>query len=135
DQQGRHGLGRCSGGVTGGLLVRLAALRGARVISTAGPSRAERVRALGASEVVDNDPGWPEQVRRLGVAAAVNAAPAGAASTIRAVGEGGRVATITSDPPQGERGIEVTSVIVRPDAYQLSKLVMRGSLPAARSFI
>ena len=92
------------------------------MISTAGPSRAERVRALGASEVVDNDPGWPEQVRRLGVAAAVNAAPAGAASTIRAVGEGGRVATITSDPPQGERGIEVTSVIVRPDAYQLSKL-------------
>jgi hypothetical protein len=42
-----------SGGVTGGLLVQLAALMGARVIATAGPSSAARVRAPGASEVVD----------------------------------------------------------------------------------
>ena len=60
-----------SGGVTGGLLVQMANVRGARVIATAGPSSPSWVRALAASEVVDyNDPGWPEQDRRLGVAAA-----------------------------------------------------------------
>src|SRR5437870_13353577 len=39
------------GGVTGGLLVQLAAARGARVIATASARKAERTRAYGASEV------------------------------------------------------------------------------------
>src|SRR5262245_5431177 len=41
------------GGVTGGLLVQLAAARGARVIATASANKAERIRGYGASEVVD----------------------------------------------------------------------------------
>jgi NADPH:quinone reductase-like Zn-dependent oxidoreductase len=52
----------------------------------------------------------------------VNAAPAGAADAIRAVSDGGRLATITSDPPLQERGIAVSSVYVRPDGGQLSEL-------------
>ena len=39
--------------------------------------------------------------------------------TMRAVRDGGRCATITSDPPRAERGIEVRSIYVRPDAEQL----------------
>src|SRR6266566_8977165 len=69
-----------AGGVTGGLLVALAALRGAEVIATAGPASQQRVAALGARHIIDyHDQGWPEQVRELtggrGVAAAANAAP------------------------------------------------------------
>jgi NADPH:quinone reductase-like Zn-dependent oxidoreductase len=69
-----------AGGVTGGLLVALGALRGAQVIATAGPASQQRVSALGARQVIDyDDQEWPEQVRaitgRHGVAAAVNAAP------------------------------------------------------------
>jgi NADPH:quinone reductase-like Zn-dependent oxidoreductase len=114
-------------GVTGGLLVALGALRGAQVIATAGPSNRERVSALGARHVVDyHDQDWPEQVRALtgrrGVAAAANAAPGGAASALRAVADGGRLATITSDPPGGQRGIAVSSVYVRPDSGQLREL-------------
>src|SRR5262249_29464212 len=42
-----------AGGVTGGLLVQLAAARGARVIATASAKKADRIRGYGASEVLD----------------------------------------------------------------------------------
>lgn len=116
-----------AGGVTGGLLVALAMLRGAEVIATAGPSSQQRVSTLGARQVIDyHDQGWPDQVRavtgRRGVAAAANAAPGGAASAIRAVADGGRLATITSDAPSQQRGITVSSIYVRADGNQLRKL-------------
>lgn len=114
-------------GVTGGLLVALGALRGAEVIATAGPMSRQRVSALGARHVLDyHDHDWPEQVRAItgghGVAAAANAARGDAATAIRAVADGGRLATITSDPPVEERGITVSSVFVRPDGRQLRRL-------------
>jgi NADPH:quinone reductase-like Zn-dependent oxidoreductase len=125
-----------AGGVTGGLLVQLAALRGAHVIATAGPGSIERVRALGAHEVLDyNDAGWPARVRELtggaGVDAAANAARGGAADAIGAVADGGRLATITGAPPEEARGIAISDVYVRPDAPQLealAKLLGEGRL-------
>jgi NADPH:quinone reductase-like Zn-dependent oxidoreductase len=116
-----------AGGVTGGLLVQLGALRGAEILATAGPRSHERVTALGARQAFDyHDEHWPERVlaitERSGVSAAVNAAPGGAADAIRAVADGGRLATITSDPPGEERGITVSSVYVRPDGHQLRRL-------------
>jgi len=126
-----------AGGVTGGLLVALAVLRGAQVIATAGPSSQQRVTALGARHVVDyHDHDWPEQVRALtanrGVAVAASAVPGGAARAIEAVADGGRLATITSDPPGQRRGITVASVYIRPDGKQLRELATRfadGQLP------
>src|SRR3989442_580430 len=47
-----------AGGVTGGLLVRLSAARGARVIATASARKAERIRGYGASEVVHYHGDW-----------------------------------------------------------------------------
>jgi NADPH:quinone reductase-like Zn-dependent oxidoreductase len=119
-----------AGGVTGGLLVALGALRGAQVIATAGPASQQRVSALGACQVIDyHDQEWPEQVRAItggpGVAAAVNAAEGGAASAIRAVADGGRLATITQDPPSQQRGITVSDFYVHADGNQLSKLAQR----------
>jgi NADPH:quinone reductase-like Zn-dependent oxidoreductase len=116
-----------AGGVTGGLLVALGALRGGRVIATAGQASERRVRALGAQHVIDYyDRDWPEQVRAItgggGVAAAVNAVPGHAADAIRAVADNGRLATITSDPPVEERGITISNVYVRPDGDQLRRL-------------
>jgi NADPH:quinone reductase-like Zn-dependent oxidoreductase len=116
-----------AGGVTGRLLVSLGSLRGAEVIATAGPHNRAPVAALGAREVIDyHDQDWPEQVLAItdgtGVSAAANAAPGGAADAIRAVRGGGRLATITSDPPEQNRGITVSSIYVRPDGGQLSGL-------------
>ena len=133
-----------AGGVTGGLLVALAALRGAGVTATAGPASQQRVTALGARHVIDyHDHDWPAQVRAItanrGVDAAVNALSGGAASAIEAVADGGRLATITSDPPSPERGVTVSSVYVRADGNQLGRLARQLAsrqlgIPVAASY-
>lgn len=116
-----------AGGVTGGMLVQLAAHRGATVIATAGPGSASRVAALGAEIVLDyHQPDWPKQARALaqgGVDAAANAVPAGAIQAMRALRDRGRLATITSDPPAPERDIAVREVYVAPDGRRLGRLV------------
>jgi NADPH:quinone reductase-like Zn-dependent oxidoreductase len=133
-----------AGGVTGGLLVALAVLGGAQVIATAGPASRQRVSALGARQVIDyHQQEWPEQVRAMtgghGVAAAANAVPGGAATAVRAVADGGRLATITSDPPSQQRGITVSSIYVRGDGKLLGKLAQqladgRLEMPVAASY-
>src|SRR5207244_6580226 len=50
---------------------------------------------------------------------------AGSASAIETVADGGRLATITSDPPGAQRGITVSSIYVRPDGSQLRALATR----------
>jgi NADPH:quinone reductase-like Zn-dependent oxidoreductase len=114
-------------GVTGTLLVGLAAARGAEVIATAGPASHDRLRRLGATHVLDyHDPDWPAQARAIGggpgVTAVANAAPDGSAAAIGTVRDGGRLATITIDPPDAQRGIEISSVIVQPDGLALGEL-------------
>jgi len=116
-----------AGGVTGGMLVQLAAHRGARVIATAGADSAGRVSAIGAGTVLDyHQRDWPEQVRALtggGVDAAANAARAGSLEAVRAVRDGGRLASITADLPAAERGIAMQAVQVAPDGARLAGLV------------
>jgi NADPH:quinone reductase-like Zn-dependent oxidoreductase len=114
-----------AGGVTGGLLVQLAAARGARVIATASAKKAGRIRGYGASEVLDYHGNWPALVHEItggGAPKAVNAARGQAATTLKAVADGGRLTTITGDAPQEERGVVVSDMYVRPDGRQLSAL-------------
>jgi NADPH:quinone reductase-like Zn-dependent oxidoreductase len=121
-----------AGGLTGGLIVQLAALRGADVLATASPRSAERVRANGAREVIDyRDPMWPQHATAL--------AEGRIDAVANAVGDGGRLVTITSDPPASARGISVTAVYVRSDGAQLGCLTAlfdshRLSMPTPRSF-
>jgi NADPH:quinone reductase-like Zn-dependent oxidoreductase len=122
-----------AGGVTGMLLVALARHLGAEVIATAGAHSAARVSGAGAAHVLDRrSPDWPGQVRALtggrGADLAANAAPGGAARALGAVRDGGRLATITSDPPRAERGVDVSQVYVAPDGPRLARL---GELLAA----
>jgi NADPH:quinone reductase-like Zn-dependent oxidoreductase len=133
-----------AGGVTGGLIVALARLRGARVIATAGPRSAERLTPLGVERVLDyHDAGWPQEVRALtggaGVSAAVNAAAGGEPEALSTVADGGRFATITGAPPAAERGVSTADVIVRADGAQLSALATalgerRLQVPVARTY-
>ncbi len=90
-----------------------------------------------------HDQDWPAQVRAItanrGVDAAANAAPGAAASAIEAVADGGRLATVTSDPPRGQRGNTVSSIYNRPDGNQLRKLATRFAdgqlgIPVAASY-
>ena len=115
-----------AGGVSGSLLVGLGAALGAEVTALASPSNHTRLEALGAAHVLDyHDPEWVDRARELaglGVDAAVNAVPGGAGATIGAVRDGGRLATITSDPPNAQRGITISTVYVRPNGPQLERL-------------
>ena len=128
DPRGKLVLVHGAGGVTGGMAVQLAVARGASVIATAGPSRAERIRGYGAQVVLDyHDPDWPARARESspdgrGVSAAVNAAPGGAVAALQAIADNGRLATITGDPPPSERGITVVDVYVKADGERLAAL-------------
>jgi NADPH:quinone reductase-like Zn-dependent oxidoreductase len=128
-QRGERVLIHGAGGITGGVLVAVAADMGGWVIATAGPASAERVRSYGAHVVLDyHQPDWPSEVRRLtgaGVPVAVNAVPGAAAGLLPLVVDGGRLATITTDPPPAERGIQVSNVYVRPDGLRLEQLAAR----------
>lgn len=127
------------GGVTGALLASLAAVRGAEVIATASPANHARLADLGAAHLIDyHETGWPEEVRETagggGVTAVANAVPGGSADAIRTVRDGGRLATITEDPPGEERGISISSVIVRPDGpllEEMAELLAAGKLDIA----
>jgi NADPH:quinone reductase-like Zn-dependent oxidoreductase len=115
-----------AGGVTGRMLVALAALADLDVIATAGAANHPRLRELGAAHLFDyRDERWPDRVRELsggGVECAANAVRGAAAEILAAVADGGRIATITGDPPAEERGIAVANVYVRPDGEQLRGL-------------
>ena len=127
-QPGEWVLVHGAGGVTGSLLVTVAAELGARVIATASPTATKRVRDAGAMHDVDSHaPQWNSAVRAIteqqGVAAAVNAVPGEARVALEAVHPGGRLATITSDPPPEREGTTVSNVYVRADGEQLQAVV------------
>jgi|SRR5829696_8092597 len=95
------------GRVTGGLLVQLAAARGARVIATASAKKAERIRDYGASEVLDYHGDWPSarsrDHRRRRAQGRQRCQRAGG-HHVDGGADGGRLATITGDPPREEPG-------------------------------
>jgi NADPH:quinone reductase-like Zn-dependent oxidoreductase len=123
--------------------VQLAVLRGVDVLATASPRSADRVCEYGAREVIDyRDPMWPQRAKALAkghIDAVANAAPRGAAAAMTALADGGRLATITPDPPVPTRGITVASVYVRSDGAQLDRLAAlldarRLIVPTPRSY-
>src|SRR5262245_52166137 len=102
---------------------------GAPVTATAGPRSADLVGRNGASTVVNyHSPDWQAQVRAASSAdlpAVVNAVRGEAGRVMSPVATGGRLATITSDPPAAARGINVTDCYVRPGGAKLEKLAAR----------
>ena len=132
-----------AGGITGGMLVALASDMGARVIATAGPRSVDRVRAYGANIIVDyRAPDWQSQVRAASggrLSAVANAVPGAASTLLAMLDDGGRLATITGDPPNAERGIQVIDYYVHPDGAVLERIAMRFverglSIPLAASY-
>ncbi|HEY2864635.1 MAG TPA: NADP-dependent oxidoreductase [Casimicrobiaceae bacterium] len=115
-----------AGGITGGLLVAVAAGAGGRVIAVADPKSAERLRSYGVFAVIDyHRPDWQRQVTHLAngrVPVVVNTVRDAAASLLPLLSDNGRLATITGDPPAAERGIQVSNVYVTPDGKSLEHL-------------
>jgi NADPH:quinone reductase-like Zn-dependent oxidoreductase len=130
------------GGVTGGILTAGASAMGARVVVIASARSEERLKKYGATAVLDRTSPWRDTAGRLVGGAfpvAVNAVKGATASVLPLVADGGRLATITGDPPAAQRGIRITDVYVAPDGEALERLAAdfadRGlSLPVAAVF-
>jgi len=132
-----------AGGVTGGLLVALAAAAGCRVVATSSPRAADRVREYGASDVIDyHEPDWQVQaVRAAGgrFSVGINAVRGAASSLLPLLADGGRLGTITGDPPPSEHAIQVVNAYVAPDGAALedaiARLLARGlTIPIAATY-
>lgn len=115
-----------AGGITGTMLVVVAVQRGVRVIAVAGSRNAERLKAFGAWTVLDyKDASWKREAQELTgdhLTYAVNAVPGAASSLMPLINDGGRLVTITSDPPKSERRIAVTNLYVMPDGSGLDRV-------------
>jgi NADPH:quinone reductase len=125
-QAGQELLVTGASGAVGGFAVQLAAVRGVRVVAVASHGDEERVRALGAAEVlprVDDLVAAVRAARPDGVDSVLDAVPVGP-QLIGAVRDGGTFVTVL-DPatPPTERGIRVDKVSCRPDAGQLAELL------------
>ncbi|MFC4587898.1 NADP-dependent oxidoreductase [Sphaerisporangium corydalis] len=129
---GLAGLGRggtllvtgASGGV-GGFVVELAALRGLRTVAHARPGDVERVRALGADEVVTSADDLGPAVRSIvpgGVDAVVDAAVLGIAAHQALRGAGTFVALVAPFAPPPIRGTRVVVQEVFADGARLAEL-------------
>jgi NADPH:quinone reductase-like Zn-dependent oxidoreductase len=108
------------------MLVAVAAERGVQVIAVAGSRNAERVKAFGASTVLDyKDAGWMREAQRLTrnrLGYVVNAVPGAASSLMDLIADGGGLVTITGDPPETQRGIVVTNLYVEADGKSLDRV-------------
>src|SRR6266540_3310843 len=97
------------------------------VTATASAAASDRLRGLGAAEVVDyHDPNWPDQVRGR-FDGALTAASGTAAAALPLVRDGGRLCSLTSDAPAPQRDITSTNLYVGPDAAQLARLAAQLS--------
>lgn len=109
-------------GPTASLAVQLAHLRGADIVAGAGPARADQLRALGASEVIDtHTDGWAQKSDRRFDAVLI-AATGTAENAIGLLTDGGRLTSITSDAPDPIRGITTSNLYVQPDGRALGEL-------------
>jgi NADPH:quinone reductase-like Zn-dependent oxidoreductase len=101
----------------------MAAPTGARIIATTSAEGTQRARSYGAGEAIDyRDPAWRALAKRAssrGFSVVINAVRGAAAGLLDLVADGGRLATITGDPPASERGIAITDLYVAPDGGAL----------------
>ena len=114
-------------GSTGTIALQLAVHDGATVVATAAARHAERLRALGAEQIVDSHAAdWAAHLTG-GFDAVLVAAMGTAAAAVSVLRDGGRLCSITSDAPAGERNVVSTNLYVRPDAGQLGRLAAEAA--------
>ncbi|WP_173133667.1 NADP-dependent oxidoreductase [Kibdelosporangium persicum] len=121
-QAGQRILVHGAGGAVGGYAVQLAVRAGVKVVATAGPRNADRVRGYGADVVGRGTDGVTGEFDTV-----LNFAPVSPADMVTLAGfaraKGVLVTTTTPGPEADPRGVRSTSVFVRSDAEQLARLV------------
>lgn len=109
-------------GPTASLAVQLAHQRGAKVVAGAGISHADRLRALGADEIIDTHvDGWARDTQHEFDAVMI-AATGTADAALTLITDRGRLVSITSDAPDSVRGIITNDLYIEPDGQALAEL-------------
>jgi NADPH:quinone reductase-like Zn-dependent oxidoreductase len=109
-------------GPTATIAVRLGVLAGAEVVAAASPRHADRLRRLGAVDVIDSHAqGWAETTDRRFDAVLI-AIEGTSAEAMKLIDGGGRLTSLTSDAPDAARGITTHNLYVRPDGADLARL-------------
>jgi NADPH:quinone reductase-like Zn-dependent oxidoreductase len=109
-------------GPTASIAVQLARRRGAEIVAGASAAHADRLRSLGASDVIDTHvAGWAQRIGRR-FDAVFNAATGTSADAIGLLVDGGRLTSITLDAPGSVRGITTNDLYVQPDGRALGEL-------------
>ncbi|MCO8273652.1 NADP-dependent oxidoreductase [Actinoplanes sp. TRM 88003] len=124
---GRRVLVNGAGGAVGGYAVQLAKRAGAHVIAVAGPSHADRLKTLGADEIIDHTT-TDVTTAVTAVDVALNLAPvepAQLAALVTLLRDGGVLVNTTvwmPAPSDEQRGVRGINLFVHPDAAQLTQL-------------
>ena len=118
-------------GPTATIAVRLGVLAGANVVAAAGARHSDRLRQLGAVDIIDSHAnGWAETTDRRFDAVLI-AIEGTSAEAMKLIDDGGRLTSLTSDAPDAARGITTNNLYVRPDGVdlgRLAKLAAEGEL-------
>ena len=122
-EQGQRVLVVGAGGAVGGVAVQMAHQAGAYVVATASGDDLERVKALGADEVIDYKKANVAEVISAPVDAAVVFAPAKLASYYPTVKAGGRLVSAASPADDAPQTIEVIRLFGQNDPALLAKIV------------
>ncbi|MGK5730744.1 NADP-dependent oxidoreductase [Streptomyces sp. URMC 124] len=135
---GQRVLVHAAAGGVGHLAVQIAKSRGAYVIGTSGPAKADFVRSLGADEVLDHTAvRFEDEVRDADLVVDSIGDPAHQLRSLRTLRPGGLLVAVPSgvDPEAAraarERGVRATGFLVEPDRAGLeaiTALVEAGEL-------
>ena len=122
-EQGQRVLVVGAGGAVGGVAVQMAHQVGAYVVGTASGDDVERVKALGADEVIDYKKANVAEAISAPVDAAVVFAPAKLAPYYPTVKAGGRLVSAASPADDAPQTIEVIRLFGQNDPALLAKIV------------
>lgn len=136
--QGQRVLIHGAAGGVGSFAVQLARLRGAYVIGTASTANVDRVRILGAEEVIDHTQTRFEDA--VGPVDVVFDTVGGdrLRRSFAVVRAGGRIVSVAEEPPverAQERGISAVYFVVKPNREQLAELASLADRGQLRSTI
>lgn len=109
-------------GPTASLAIRLGVLAGAEVVAAASARHSDRLRALGAVDLVDSHAAdWAQTTDRRFDAVLI-AADGTSEEAMKLIVDGGRLTSLTSDAPQPSRGITTHDLYIVPDGADLERL-------------
>ena len=109
-------------GPTATLAIRLGVLAGAEVVAAASPRHGDRLRELGAVDLIDSHAAnWAQTTDRRFDAVLI-AADGVSEEAMKLIEDGGRLTSLTSDAPEPARGIVTNNLYIVPDGAELERL-------------